>query len=264
MNPWPLIERIGKYFIILLHDIGEFGGLYFAASFSPLYEGPEARKVFFESLVKQIYFTGVQAVRPIMIVSLLAGGIIIIQTTSQLPKVGAENMLGNILVLAVVREFGPLAVSLIIIGRSATAVTAEISEMKVSGQYAHLLTSGINPASYLFAPRFYGMIFSMLGLKIIFTATAIFGGFLMARAITFVSLPYLLAAFFNRLTWSDILGLILKSCFLASAISVISIREALKVKSSPTEIPQAASRTVVSTIMYVILIDIFFAAVLYL
>ncbi|HMZ62028.1 MAG TPA: ABC transporter permease, partial [Leptospiraceae bacterium] len=75
---------------MLLHDVGEFGGLYFAAGFSPLYEGPEARKIIFESLVKQIYFTGVQAVRPIMIVSLLAGGIIIIQTTSQLPKVGAE------------------------------------------------------------------------------------------------------------------------------------------------------------------------------
>jgi phospholipid/cholesterol/gamma-HCH transport system permease protein len=204
------------------------------------------------------------ALRLIILISLLIGGIIIIQTINQLPKVGGEDLIGTILVLVIVREVGPMLVAFIIIGRSATAITTEIASMRVSGQFTMLLTTGVDPNIYLFAPRIWGMIMSMLALIIFFNAFAIIGGFLMARAVTYIDFYFLIKGFFKSLTMLDMVILNLKAFFMAVTISIISIREGIKVGIASTEIPQATTRTVVRTIFYTLLIDIFFAGIFYL
>jgi phospholipid/cholesterol/gamma-HCH transport system permease protein len=240
--------------------IGLFFGLFYTAFHVITVSGRNQRRIFLDSLLRQIYFTGVQAITPIVIIAFVMGGAVIIQTINQLPKVGAESMIGSVLVVVIVREFGPLLISFILIGRSATAITTEIAEMRVSGEFQNLLTIGVNPAFYLFAPRIWGMILSLFVLKTFFIASALFGGFLMARAATYVNFRFLLKGFFTNLTLSDISGMFIRSFFIGAIIAIIAIREALKVKGSSTEIPQATSRTVLTAVFYVLIVDISFAA----
>ena len=74
----------------------------------------------------QIYFTGFQALPIISVLALVAGSLIVIQASSQLSKVGGGEMLGNLLVILIVRELGPLITALVVVARSGTAVAAEL------------------------------------------------------------------------------------------------------------------------------------------
>jgi len=256
-------QKIKEKFMERASRAGIFFGLFYTAFQAVITASNNQRKIFLNSLSRQIFFTGVQAITPIVIIAFVMGGAVIIQAINQLPRVGAENMIGSILVVVIVREFGPLLISFILIGRSATAITTEIAEMRVSGQFQNLLTIGVNPSLYLFAPRIWGMILSLFVLKTFFIASALVGGFLMARAATYVNFRFLLKGFFSNLTIIDLTGMVIKSFFIGSVIAIIAIREALRVKGSSTEIPQATSRTVLTAIFYVLLIDIVFAGLVY-
>lgn len=246
-----------------LEDMALFSGIFFSIFHAPLTARPGERHLFFSNLVKQIYFTGVQALTPISLIALVIGAIVIIQTINQLPRVGAEGMIGSVLVIVIVREVGPLLISIILIGRSATAITTEIAEMRVNGQFLNLLTTGVNPQIYLFAPRVWGMILSLFVLKMFFIASALLGGFIMARIATYVNFSFLLDSFFHNLGLADFAGMVLKSFFIGSFVSIIAIREGLKVREASTEIPQATSRTVLTAIFYSLVIDITFATLHY-
>lgn len=244
-------------------DVALFSGLFFSAFHAPFAATPGERRLFLSSLTKQIYFTGVQALTPISLIALVIGAIVIIQTIQQLPRVGAEGMIGSVLVIVIVREVGPLLITVILIGRSATAITTEIAEMRVNGQFLNLLTVGVNPQIYLFAPRVWGMIVSLFVLKTFFIASALVGGFIMARIATYVNFSFLFASFFQTLGLADFVSMVLKSFFIGSFVSIIAVREGLKVVEASTEIPQATSRTVLNAIFYALLIDITFATLNY-
>ncbi len=83
-------------------------------------------------LLKQVYFTGFQAVPIVSRIALFLGLIIITQMLNILPALGGERLVGDILVWVVVREVGPLFAVVIVIARSGTAIASELGTMKIS------------------------------------------------------------------------------------------------------------------------------------
>ena len=59
-------------------------------------------------LSTQIYFTGWQAMPLISILALGTGGILVIQGMSNLTLLGGTEMIGNLIVVVLVREVGPV------------------------------------------------------------------------------------------------------------------------------------------------------------
>ena len=59
-------------------------------------------------LFKQVLFTGVQALPVIALVALALGAIAIVQSLTQLPRIGGEAFVGKILITVIVRELGPI------------------------------------------------------------------------------------------------------------------------------------------------------------
>src|SRR3990167_3774286 len=84
------------------------------------------------SMYRQIYFTGVQALPFVLIVSLFVGGITVAESQSISTQLGAEAIAGKILIAIIVRELGPLLIAFIIIGRSGTAIATDIGSMEVT------------------------------------------------------------------------------------------------------------------------------------
>jgi phospholipid/cholesterol/gamma-HCH transport system permease protein len=78
-------------------------------------------------IVEQVYFTAVQALSVIIPIALIIGGMMIVHFS----KLTGQVDLGKLVVLLILREIGPLITAIIVILRSATAVTIEISYMNV-------------------------------------------------------------------------------------------------------------------------------------
>ena len=73
----------------------------------------------------QIRFTGLDAAVLVVGTALLLGAVTLIQAFSQLSGLGAENYIGTLMVLIILRELGPLLTAVLVIGRSATAIAGE-------------------------------------------------------------------------------------------------------------------------------------------
>jgi phospholipid/cholesterol/gamma-HCH transport system permease protein len=229
-----------------------------------VFDQAQGLRTVFSVVSAQIYFTGWQAMPLITVLALATGGIVILQSTAQLQLLGGSSMLGNILVVIIVREVGPLVTALIVIARSGTAVASEIGNMRVNREIEALETMGINPLSYIVFPRLIGGVVSVLCLAFYFNFIALLGGFLVTSFIQDLPFSFYFESLANALTFEDVGLFLLKNGFSGMIIFVISCYQGLLVKQSSHEVPQVTTKAVVNSIIYVTVFNLTVTTLFYL
>lgn len=213
---------------------------------------------FFEILkviMTQIYFTGYQALFLVGMLALITGSLTIMQSSSQLSKVGGGNMLGNLLVVLIIRELGPLVTALIVIARSGTAVASELGNMKVNSEIQALQSMGINPLSYIVFPRLVGGVLSLLCLAFFFCFIALFGGYIVSNFISPISFKFYSDSIAYAMSNTDVVLFLIKNIFSGIIIFGICCYQGLQVKQSFTEVPQVTTKAVVNSIVYTVIFN---------
>jgi phospholipid/cholesterol/gamma-HCH transport system permease protein len=194
-------------------------------------------------LARQILFTGVEAVPLMVAIAFVIGISIVLQAQVWLTKIGQTVLLGPLLVVVIVREFAPVLANLVVIIRSASAVAAEMANMKLSGEVRVLDAQGLDPMVYLVMPRVVGMSICVFGLALVFVVVSLTSGYLFGLLLGIPSPP---GEFANKVLASlgvaDVLNLISKSVLPASMTAAICCIEGLGVGMAATEIPRATSR----------------------
>jgi phospholipid/cholesterol/gamma-HCH transport system permease protein len=206
----------------------------------------------FKVVASQIYFTGFQALPIMSMLALIAGTLVIIQMSSQLSKVGGGDLLGNLLVVLIIRELGPLITALVVVARSGTAVASELGNMRVNHEIEALESMGIDPLSYIVFPRLAGGIISVVCLAFYFCVVALFGGYLFAQFIHPISFTFYVDSIANAISRADVLLFLIKNIFSGGMIFTICCYQGLLVKQSFTEVPQVTTKAVVNSIMYTV------------
>lgn len=195
-------------------------------------------------LVPQIYFTGVQALGIITLISVAIGAVIIIEGTSLLPRFGESSLLYTILVMVITRELGPLLTAFILIARSSTAMATELGGMVVSHQVEAYVAVGVNPISYIVVPRFLAAVASMVILTVYFNFSGLIGSYFVAQLLTSVPLQEYLRNLFIALKPVDILSSMLKAVVFGAILGAVATYQGFSVKVSSTEVPVVAIRAV--------------------
>lgn len=212
----------------------------------------------------QIYFTGLQAIPLISVLALGAGGLVILQSLSNLNLLGGSGMIGNLLVVIVVREVGPLITALVVIARSGTAVASEVGNMRANREIEALESVGINPLSYIVFPRLVGGVISVICLATYFVFIALIGGFILTKMIHNLSFGFYLDLLARALAFEDGWLFLLKNAFSGMIIFVVSCYQGLSVGRSPTEVPVATTQAVVKSIIYVVVFNMSVTTLFYL
>jgi len=217
------------------------------------------RAVSLRVALTQIRFTALNAVGLITLLSGILSFLVISQATRELGRFGATDYIGTLIVVAIVRELGPLLTALVVVGRSGTAIAAELATNQVMGEVRALESMGIDPKQYLVLPRFLGSLVSVFTLLIVFDLVAIMAGFAAAR---FNGMPgpryfqIVLESLSNRDVWLTIF----KALAFGSIVGVVPSYFGLSVRRASTEIPIAASRAVVAAIVGIFLCSALFVA----
>ena len=211
----------------------------------------------------QVRFTGLDAWVLVAGTALLLGAVTLIQAFSQLSGLGAENYIGTLMVLIVLRELGPLLTAVLVIGRSSTAIAAELGAMQLNGEVDALAIHGVDPYQYLLLPRWLGVLVSVFALVVFFDAAALGGGFLVARLKYGITAGFFMESVRQALSNLDFTATLLKVFFFSGAITFHACHFGLRVQRSQTEIPQAVTKTVVSALVAVFVIDGLIAALFY-
>lgn len=220
-----------------------------------LFTSPSVRNCAIRSvLLKQIYFTGLEACKIIVFFALILGIVIVSQVVS---VVGAGNgsLIGKMLVWVVFRELGPLLTAMVVIARSGTAIAAELGSMKINGEIDSLELLGIEPERYLILPRVVGVASAVVVLTAYFVLTAFVGGFFVASLVHHIPYSQFTQGIVASLGLWDAGQLALKAVSFGVAIPLICCRAGLSVGSSATEIPQAATKAVITSLFAVFMLD---------
>lgn len=215
---------------------------------------PASRKV----LLKQIYFTGFESAKVIIVIALSIGTIIIAQSILLVGS-GNASITAKALIWIVIREIGPLLTALIVIARSGAAISTELGSMKINGEIDTLVGLGISPISYLVLPRIISGILSVFALTIYFETAAIMGGFLVASIGWHLPAEQFFQGLYNTLTVQQLVISGVKSSLFGLIITITACQQGLSVGRSATMIPQAATRAVMSSILMVFIVDGIFA-----
>lgn len=251
-----LLARVGRDLIAFTSYLGGVTSLFTFSLLEGFRKPRPGDRLVRQVLVKQVYFTGVQGFRTITPIALVIGMLTIVQMFVVAPRLGAEDLVGKVLIAIIVRELGPLLTAIILIGRSGTAIATEIANMMVSDEFDALESIGVDPLHYIVYPRLAGMMVSLTALILYFNAVGLLGGYLVARLLG-IPLPF--GTFFNTLFASmsgiDILVVLLKGLLMGAAIASIAVMHGFKVGRSSTMVPVAATKAVVNSLVAVFLVD---------
>ncbi len=218
-----------------------------------------------EVVKRQILFTGVEALPFTALIALLTGGVVALQS-SLLSGAAGRDLLGTLLVTVLVRELGPLIVAFIVIGRSGAAIAAELAGMRVHRELDSLEAMGIDPFDYLVVPRMAGVVMALIGLSMAFVTMSLLSGwlFLQVVAATPPALTDYAALLAVQLSGLDVAVVLAKTVVPGLLIAAIACLEGLTAASSSTDVPRAATRSVVRSLSAVFVWDAGVSALVYL
>ncbi len=95
-------------------------------------------------------------------------------------RFNAGTFLPQILSVSIVRELGPVLAALMLSGRSASAMAAELGSMRVTDQIDAMSTLAVDPFKYLVAPRILATTLMTPLLVLVADIIGIYGGWLVA------------------------------------------------------------------------------------
>jgi phospholipid/cholesterol/gamma-HCH transport system permease protein len=214
-------------------------------------------------ILNQVRFTGVQALPFLAFVSAVVSVLIVIQVLDQATWVGFETIIGTVFVAGLIREMGPLLTAVVVIGRSGTAIAAELGTNRVMEEITALETMGIDPLHYVVFPRLVGVTIATICLVIFFDGIALFFGFIAAQLTTGMGFTTFLRYIIDELTMADLYVTGLKGLLFGIIIALLPSFHGLVVRQVPTEVPKAVTRAVVECLALVFLVSAIVSMIFY-
>ncbi|HEY4924246.1 MAG TPA: ABC transporter permease [Roseiarcus sp.] len=208
---------------------------------------------------------GFRSVPIIVLINFLVGAIVAQQGIFQLQRFGATPYAVNLIGILVLRELGVLLTSIMIAGRSGSAITAEIGSMKMREEIDALKVMALDPIEVLIVPRVFALLLALPILTFLADLAALLGGLCVSWAYGGISPEVFLERLQSSIDFSIFMIGITKAPFMALAIALIASVEGFAVQGSAESLGRHVTNSVVKAIFMVIVVDglfaMFFAAV---
>ncbi|MBL1261459.1 MAG: lipid asymmetry maintenance ABC transporter permease subunit MlaE [Thiotrichaceae bacterium] len=215
-------------------------------------------------LIQQVFSVGVLSLVIIVVAGLFVGMVLGLQGYYTLVDFGAEDSLGVMVALSLVRELGPVVAGLLFAGRAGSALTAEIGLMKATEQLSGMEMMAVDPIKRIIAPRFLAGVLSMPLLAAIFSALGVMGGYLAGVGLLGVDE----GAFWSQMRSSvdfndDIMSGIIKSIVFGAVVTWIAVFEGYDAVPTSEGVSRATTRTVVHASLAVLGLDFLLTALMF-
>ena len=239
--------RVGKSGIFLLQTI---------------FQRPKWQQVW-PLLSMQLYRVGILSLPIILLSALFIGMVVALQGYNTLQKFGAEQELGQLLALSIVRELGPVVSALLFAGRAGSALTAEIGLMGATSQISSLEMMAVNPLWQIVAPRLWAGFIALPLLAVLFNLVAIFGGQLVG--VDWLGIDD--GSFWSNMQsavsfHADILNGIIKSLVFGFVITWIAVYQGYFSRPNAKGISESTTKTVVYASLMILALDFVLTAVM--
>lgn len=241
-------ERLGRGHLLLFHMVS----------------GIPALASRWRLVILQLYSVGVLSLLIIIVSGLFVGMVLGLQGYYTLVDFGAEESLGMMVALTLVRELGPVVSALLFAGRAGSALTAEIGLMKATEQLSGMEMMAVNPIKRILAPRFVAGVLSMPLLAAIFSAVGVLGGYFVGVGLLGVDD----GAYWSQMQakvdlHEDIYNGVIKSIVFGIVVTWIAVFEGYDSTPTSEGVSRATTRTVVHASLAVLGLDFVLTALMF-
>jgi phospholipid/cholesterol/gamma-HCH transport system permease protein len=202
-------------------------------------------RTYWRRVPEHLFKTGPASLLPVLLINGMGGMIFTIQTARELLKFGAINSLGGAFGVSFCRELSPILSATIFAGQVGSAFAAEIGAMKVTEQIDALYTLKTDPIDYLVLPRMVACCLMMPVLVIFALACGILGGIFSASQFYQIPPAEFIESIRGFLTYSDLIGLLLKGLAFGTVVGIISCAWGLTTCGGVKQIGESATAATV-------------------
>ena len=215
-------------------------------------------------LIAQLLSVGVLSLLLIAVSGLFVGMVLALQGYNTLVDFGAEESLGVVVALSIVRELGPVVTALLFAGRAGSALTAEIGLMKATEQLSGMEMMAVDPMHRVIAPRFLAGVLSMPLLAAIFSAVGIYGGYFVGVGLLGVDDGSFWSQMQSKVDLhEDVYNGVIKSLVFGVVVSWIAVFEGYDTVPTSEGVSRATTRTVVYSAFAVLGLDFVLTALMF-
>lgn len=257
-----LVEDVGAATSAWLRDlrqlvefIGEVTADVLASIFRP-------RRMRWEEVFRVFETAGVNALPIVSLLTFLVGMVIAFEAAQPLAQLGAQVFVANLLGLTMTRELGPVMAAIMLAGRSGSAFAAELGTMKVNEELNALQTMGLSPVQFLIVQRVVAGLLLTPVLTIYAMYAGLLGGIPVLLGLGF-PLRMVLRQVQSGLHFGDLAEGLSKSIVFGGIVASVSCLRGLQTGEGPRAVGESTTRSVVSSILLIILADALFAAITY-
>lgn len=218
---------------------------------------PENPSIYRRQIVVEMDYLGIQSLGIVSIISVFMGAVLTIQTAfnTDHPMLPIYAI-GFAARQAIILEFAPTIVSLILAGKVGSRIASEIGTMRVTEQIDALEIMGVNSAGYLILPKTIALVIINPVLIVISMFLGILGGYLVS-AITHV-MPvghYIYGVLFDFSPF-DVFYALIKTVVFAIIIATVSGYYGYYTRGGALDVGQASTKAVVMSSIYIILFNL--------
>jgi phospholipid/cholesterol/gamma-HCH transport system permease protein len=198
---------------------------------------------------------GAQALPIVALISVLVGLILAFVGAVQLKMFGAQIYVANLVGLGMAREMAPMMAAVIMAGRTGAAFAAQLGTMQVNEEIDAMVTMGISPIEYLVLPRMIALVLMMPLLCLYANLMGIAGGFIVGVGMLDLPFQQYLVQTKNAVALNHFMVGLVKSAIFGIIVALAGCLRGMQSGRSATAVGEAATRAVVTGIVYIIVAD---------
>ena len=212
---------------------------------------------YFRLILNEMDVMGVRSLGVALVAAVFTGMVFAIQSAVNMARFGAEAYVGPLTALAILRELGPVLTAILVGGKVASGITAELGSMRVTEQIDALRTLGVNYIKRLIVPRVLAALIVFPLLTVLANVLGVLGG----MVIMWIERSADMYVYWNVTTYwvvpRDFLMGIGKSFFFGGIVTLIGCYNGLSTMGGTEGLGRATTATVVHVTMGVIVSDFF-------
>jgi phospholipid/cholesterol/gamma-HCH transport system permease protein len=253
-----IFAPIGRAFLTLLAQIGSLT-VFTLSSVSSCFRPP----IYWLHILRQIMRIGYFSLPVVGLTAFFTGGVLALQIYIGGNRYGAEAIVPQIVVLGITRELGPVIAGLMVAGRVAAAIAAEIGTMRVTEQIDALTTLATNPIKYLVVPRLVAAIVSMPILVGIADSIGVFGGYVVSTQSLGFSGGIYLKNTVDFVTHQDVTSGLIKAAVFGFIIALMGCYNGFHSKGGAQGVGTATTNAVVSSSILILAANYVLTSILF-
>ena len=233
------LQNIGNYFIMM----------------NKVMSLPEKRSVFLKQFNLEIMKIILSSIGIVIIISFFIGAVVAIQQYFNLSSpLFPDYTIGLVTRDAVILEFAPTMLGLILAGKIGSSITSEIGTMRVTEQIDALEIMGINSASFLILPKILVSVIFFPILIILSISIGIIGGWLGGLSVGVPTSQFILGIQYEFIPFYVTYSLI-KSIVFAFIITSVSAYYGYHASGGAINVGKASTKAVVYSSIIILIFN---------